>query len=93
MLHQASVWTGEYGRICLLPRYVDVQGRYEEGSWCRGNEIEEPCLECKLYEVQTHHVLHIRVVSRDTVVQGNFIFFAVKKSRFAPTELVHLFRE
>ena len=38
-------------------------------------------------------VLHIRVVSCNTVMQRDFIFFAVEKSWFTPTELVHLFRE
>jgi len=38
-------------------------------------------------------VLDVRMVSSNTVVQRNFIFFTVKKSRPAPTELVHLFRE
>jgi hypothetical protein len=38
-------------------------------------------------------VLDIRMVSGNTVIQRNFIFFTVKKSWLAPTELVHLFRE
>ena len=38
-------------------------------------------------------VIHLRVISCNTVVKHNSIFFTVKKPRFAPTELVHLFRE
>jgi len=30
-------------RLCLLPNYVNVQGRYKEGGWCGGYEIQEPC--------------------------------------------------
>jgi hypothetical protein len=38
-------------------------------------------------------VPHIRVVSGNTMVQGNHILFAVKKSWLAPTKLMHLLRE
>jgi hypothetical protein len=33
------------------------------------------------------------MISGNTVMQRNFIFFAIKKSLLAPTELIHLFRE
>ena len=36
-------------------------------------------------------LLHIRMISGHTMVQRNFIFFVVEKSRLAPSELVHLF--
>ena len=38
-------------------------------------------------------VLDIRMVSGNTMVQCNFIFFTFEKPWLTPTELVHLFRE
>ena len=38
-------------------------------------------------------VLHIRMVSRNTVMKRNFISFAAEKSWSGPTELVHFFRK